>query len=541
MGSEGALSWKKRSVDPFNPKTKTECTIRCENSDKLSWRRKPSYETTSTSKRSWRRNDKPEKILNDRLGFCLENVEKERCNMVVLALDGESMNAYLTNTNFESAGYLSTNKMKVIQLLVDRSFLTVEDGFQIVSKKKPKRPTHPFCVYWKLKDMAITDNHQNVEYFKCAGSAVQSFNEIFRSHTGYNWMEKSKKSYKKINNRSNIYHHHFLNCVKRKTVEFNYDSLSNPIQELLRIVNGIPPLSYTTVPDIYKRVWANISEENIFEARCNLFNIASKLKKSRNRDLNINLSHNFYSLIPSGTLKSCSRAITNYITLSSEINRLNFIEGINNDFPTKLTLLENDSETFKTIETAFTTTHGSNHKFKIAPHKVYSFDDGKVLQSTKKCLLWHGTHSSYVPGILRRGFNLPTTKGQMFGQAVYFTPCVSKASKYCNVANSAIKMERKGVLLLCEVDMENIECKHSSGGNFRAAERTSSIRGVGRYQTSGKKMLEGSEIFVGPMKDENPTAWINYDEYAVYNLNKIKVKYIVVTKFSPEISKFRGT
>ena len=129
----------------------------------------------------------------------------------------------------------------------------------------------------------------------------------------------------------------------------------------------------------------------------------------------------------------------------------------------------------------------------------------------------------------------------MFGQAVYFTPCVSKASKYCNVANSAIKMERKGVLLLCEVDMENVECKHSSGGNFRAADRTSSIRGVGRYQTSGKQMLEESEIFIGPMKDENPTAWINYDEYAVYNLNKIKVKYIVVTKFSPEISKFRGT
>ena len=61
---------------------------------------------------------------------------------------------------------------------------------------------------------------------------------------------------------------------------------------------------------------------------------------------------------------------------------------------------------------------------------------------------------------------MPTIKGQKFGEVVYFTPCVSKDSKYCNVANSAIKMERKGVLLLCEVDMENVECKHSSGGTL---------------------------------------------------------------------------
>ena len=43
------------------------------------------------------------------------------------------------------------------------------------------------------------------------------------------------------------------------------------------------------------------------------------------------------------------------------------------------------------------------------------------------------------------------------------------------------------------------------------------------------------------MKDKNPTAWIIYDEYAVYDMNKIKIKYVVITKFSPESSKFKGT
>ena len=71
-------------------------------------------------------------------------------------------------------------------------------------------------------------------------------------------------------------------------------------------------------------------------------------------------------------------------------------------------------------------------------------------------------------------------------------------------------------------------------------DRDSSIRAIGRYQTSDSITLEGTKIFIGPLKDENPTAWINYDEYAIYDLNKIKVKYVVLTKFSPEISDFKG-
>ena len=146
MGSEGVLSWRKQSVNPRNPNTKTDCSIRCKNSDKVSLRRKPSYKKISNDKLLLRRNDKPEKISNDRLGFCLEKVEKERCNIVVLSLDGDSMNAYLSTTNYGSAGNLGSNKFIVLQLLVDRR-VTLEDGFQIVSSKKSKRPSHPFCVY----------------------------------------------------------------------------------------------------------------------------------------------------------------------------------------------------------------------------------------------------------------------------------------------------------------------------------------------------------------------------------------------------------
>ena len=99
------------------------------------------------------------------------------------------------------------------------------------------------------------------------------------------------------------------------SININSNSLISSIKELLEIVNGIPPLNYTIVPDIYNRVVENISEEDIFEARCTLFNIPYKLKDSRIRGLNINVSYNFCSLIPSETLQ---KSTDNCTTLSSD-------------------------------------------------------------------------------------------------------------------------------------------------------------------------------------------------------------------------------
>ena len=45
-------------------------------------------------------------------------------------------------------------------------------------------------------------------------------------------------------------------------MNFYSNSLISSIKELLEIVNGIPPLNYTIVPDIYKRVVENISEKD---------------------------------------------------------------------------------------------------------------------------------------------------------------------------------------------------------------------------------------------------------------------------------------
>jgi len=545
------LSRTRKPFDVHYQKTQNN-SINCKDNDKLSWRRKSFDVGSLKTKLNYIDSEENNQLLLRRKEYkhCLENlsdkklslstekVELNCCNMAVLRVDGECMNVILTCTKFESSGYVSSNKLVVIQLLVDKSFSLNEDSFKVVSRRKNPNLS---CVYFQVKDLDSRNNQENIQHFSSITHAYHNFNIIFNRFTGSNWSEKDfNVRYKQIKTSVDTLQYHFMNSTTRKTDGFDYNSLSNSIKELIQIIGANPPLSYTSSPDSYKHLWTKISNQQIFEARSILFNIANNLKDNKNSDLNIELSSDFYSLIPSGTLKESSRFVSSLSTLSSEMNRLNFIEGVNNKYPLKLKLIGNKSKVFKLIKKVFTTTHGKNHNFKISPYKIYSFEDGKVLSTSQKSLLWHGTHLSFVPGILRRGFQLPTVTGQMFGEAVYFTPCVSKASKYCNVAHSAIKKERTGVLILCEVDTKDLECKSISGRHFKAVDRDSSIRAIGRYQTSDSITLEGTKMFIGPLKDENPTAWINYDEYAVYDLNKIKVKYVVVTKFSPEISDFKG-
>lgn len=541
---------RRKPFDVHNQKTQNNA-IDSKDNDKRSWRRKSfdfgnlktelnSIDSKENNQLLWRRKEAKsclEKLSNKRFSLSSEKVEMNCSNMAVLCIDGECMNAILTSTKFEPSGYVSSNKLVVLQLLVDKSFTINEDSFKLVSRKKKVNIS---CVYFQVKYLDSRKNQENIQSFSSVASAFHNFNIIFHKFSGFNWSEKVLNAGFKQTNSVYLSQYLFMNSTTRKTDNFDYNSVSSSIKELIQLIGGNPPLSYTNAPDVYKHLWNRISNQQIFEARCILFDIANNIKDKKNRDFNIELSSDFYSLIPSGTLKEFSTIVSSYNTLSAEMNRLNFIEGFNNKYPLKLKLIENSSEIFKLIEKVFTTTHGKNHNFKISPYKIYSFEDDKVLSSSQTRLLWHGTHLSFVPGILRRGFQLPTVTGQMFGEAVYFTPCVSKASKYCNVAQSAIKIERTGVLIICEVDTKDLECKSSSGRHFKAVDRESSIRAIGRYQTSDSIILEGTKMFIGPLKDKNPTAWINYDEYAVYDMNKIKVKYVVVTKFSPEISDFKG-
>ena len=461
-------------------------------------------------------------------------------DLVVLSLDGIDMSVCLTKTTFtDFSGFLDETQMIVLQLLVKKSV------FESYSYHNPCESC-PFLVYYR------DENSTSFHKFSYIDKAEIYYQDKLNQAVNLNWPKGGlKHGWQAITQfpRNYNFYNHCLVSNNRKQNDFNFQSVNPNVKELLRVCNGNPSRNFKSAPAEYRCLWAGMPDEQVYEARKALFDILKSLRDSETNKLAA-LSSTFYTLVPCWTLNKNSMIINNYTKLGSELNRLDFIEGTNNDFPKRLHFISKETKTFKLIESAIITTHGPNHLFGVRLDQVFSFDDGhKLASNAKTLLLWHGSHASCVPGNLRRGFEMPTTSGQLHGKAVYFTPCASKASKYCNVAKgSGIRMERPGVLLLCEVAVDNAEVQTVRQRYFNPCRgstnsQTRTIHSVGRYQTSGQVVVDGTNMQVGPMKDVNKqdNYLVNYDEYAIYDKEKIKVRFVVLVKLGAEVCNNPGT
>lgn len=461
-------------------------------------------------------------------------------DLVVLSLDEISMSVCLTKTTFtDFTGFIDKTQMIVLQLLAKKAF------FKSHSFYNPCEGCS-FLVYYRDKNGASLHEFSNVD------RAEMYYQDKFKQAVNLNWPKEGLKhgwqAFGQFPKNYNFYNHCLISNDRKQKV-YNFQSVDLNVKELLKVCNGSPTRNFESAPAEYRRLWAGMPIEQIFEARRTLFDILKSLRDCETNRLAA-FSSTFYTFVPCWMLNKNSMTINSYSKLGIELNRLDFIEGTNNDFPKRLNSISKETKTFKQIESAIITTHGPNHPFGVKLDKVFKFDDGhKLASNTKTMLLWHGCHASCVPGILRRGFEMPTTSGQLHGKAVYFTPCASKASKYCNVAKgSGIRMERPGVLLLCEVVSDNAEVKMVRQKYFNpfqgsTGSQTRTVHSVGRYQTSGRVVVEGTDMEVGPMRDVNKqdNYLVNYDEYAVYDKEKIKVRFVVLVKLGAEVCNNPGT
>jgi len=483
--------------------------------------------------------------LNSSLSKSKDRVWEINNKLAVLSIDGVSMSVCLTKTTFlTDSGFIDENEMIVLQLLVKKTYLKSCDNSKAFRSYSPCESSFsetPFIVYQRQhkKDPRSRSFHSLDE-------AVNFYEKIFKQEINYNWPKQGLKYgwQTQIPKKYKFYN----NCLimnARQHTKFDFQSVTSHIQELLKALNGIPTKSFESAPAEYRSFWACLPEEQILEARKTLFDILKSLRDGETQNLP-DFNSKFYTLLPCSMFNKNSRFIDNYTMLGNEFNRLDYIEGIKNDFPSCLRYIEKETEIYKQIKNAILTTHGPNHRFEVQLDKVYSFNDDKSLASNKKTLLlWHGTLKSCVPGILRRGFGVPTTSGQLHGKAVYFTPCTSKASKYCNVAKgSGIIKTRVGVLLLCEVGVDDAEVQMVRPRYYNPFrdDQIRTVHSVGRYQASGQVLVDGTNMKVGPMMDVNKqdNYLVNFDEYAIYDASKVKVRFVVLIKIGTEVRRFPG-
>jgi len=120
----------------------------------------------------------------------------------------------------------------------------------------------------------------------------------------------------------------------------------------------------------------------------------------------------------------------------------------------------------------------------------------------------------------------------MFGKGVYFADMVSKSANYC-FTNSQSNI---GCMLLCEVALGDVNEKLQA--YYYAKENLNgklSTKGLGKNAppVSSYKIVDGDvQVPIGKGEDTGATGALLYNEYIVYDIAQIKMKYLLKLRFN---------
>ena len=163
--------------------------------------------------------------------------------------------------------------------------------------------------------------------------------------------------------------------------------------------------------------------------------------------------------------------------------------------------------------------HGEEEKFK------------KKLGNKK--LLWHGSRITNFVGILSQGLRIAPpeapSSGYLYGKGVYFADMAQKSSMYCYPVNNM------ALILLGEVALGEEDQRTSCDFNLPNTKKfgTDSVHALGRLESDGGVFING-DVFVpnGDSKINEKNQLCNdYAEYIVYNVDQIKLRYLLKIKY----------
>ena len=152
-------------------------------------------------------------------------------------------------------------------------------------------------------------------------------------------------------------------------------------------------------------------------------------------------------------------------------------------------------------------------------------------------LLWLGVRIGNFVNIFKNGLSLPSSEAPifsyMFGKGIYFSDIAIKSFYNSHPQNNI------GLILLCEVDLGNIEERLKADiklpQTMQDGKNSIKVLGMNFPDEKGNYYNEdGVEIPLGDIlinQDENKKTYFGFNEYIVYNLEKIKIKYITKVQF----------
>eukprot|EP00828_Plagiopyla_frontata_P046435 TRINITY_DN8248_c0_g1_i4.p1 TRINITY_DN8248_c0_g1~~TRINITY_DN8248_c0_g1_i4.p1 ORF type:complete len:256 (-),score=42.65 TRINITY_DN8248_c0_g1_i4:125-892(-) len=243
-------------------------------------------------------------------------------------------------------------------------------------------------------------------------------------------------------------------------------------------------------------------------------------------------------------LQSLIEIQTAFQTIGLKKKNSNSIEDYYKSLHCSIEPLNKHDNEFKIIEKYMKNTHGPTHTnyvlelidaFKITREN----EDEAFLKniSQNKLLLWHGTKITNYAGILKNGFKIPPQEAPPktfdFGKGIYFSDMVTKSANQC----CTDKNQNIGLLMLCEVACGpfNEKC-YTDYNSTQLPPGKLTTKACGKYQPEASQTeLNGFKVPLGKPETVSVLGSLQYNEYVVYDVNQIKMKYLVKCKFNYKV------
>lgn len=413
--------------------------------------------------------------------------------------------------------------------------------------------------------VGTTIGGNKMEDFKDAVKAVSAFEELYLEKTGNEWK-----------NRDNFVKQ--AGCFYPLDIDYGQDDkemkslkpdenckLPKPVQQLICLIFDIEAMKKTMLEfeiDLKKMPLGKLSKKQIEQSYSVLNEAQQIILSGANANKILDASNRFYTLIPHDFGLKTPPLLENDELIKAKIEMLDSLLEIEVAYNIMKTesdtkdpilehydklktdievLTENDDE-FNIIKTYVKNTHADTHRqYELILNKVFKINRHGESERYKKFkslhnkkLLWHGSRLTNFAGILSQGLRIappeaPVT-GYMFGKGVYFADMVSKSANYCFTSRN----NATGLLLLCEVALGNMYEKKTSEFVEKLPKGKHSTKGLGMTIPDPKDttFIGDVEVPYGkPVNKSSSGGCLLYNEYIVYDVSQINIKYLLDVTF----------
>ena len=355
----------------------------------------------------------------------------------------------------------------------------------------------------------------------------------------------------------------------------NDDGLEKPLANLIRLIFDLKSMNQQIMKigyDSDKIPLGQLSPEVIsqgYKFLKNLENIIGNTndKKSINTKEIYDLSSKYFTIIPHNfgmnnmhkfvinsqerikeenelldsikNIKIVSGILQKANNNNKEKNEISLKEKLN-EFKYDVTYVSKEENIYSIIDKYLSKSNEIKNSPKIKLIDLFSVKEKNSINITNnknKKLLWYGIRIQNFANVFKSGLSLPPPEAPiysyMFGKGIYFSDVAIKSFYNSHPQNNI------GLMLLCEVDLGNIEERLKADVNLpntlQQGKNSVKVLGMNYPDEKGSYFDEnGIEIPLGDIlinHDENKKTYFGFNEYIVYNLDQIKIKYILKVQF----------